>query len=139
MLRISGRIQIPDTEIDIQAVRSPGAGGQHVNKVATGVQLRFDIHASSLPDAIKRRLAAWPDQRISRDGVVVIKATEYRSRERNRQAALSRLRTLVARAATPAKVRRPTRPARRARIARTDSKVRHGRKKQLRRPPPKEE
>jgi len=132
MLRINPHIAIPREEIAISAVRSGGPGGQNVNKVATAIQLRFDIRASSLPEACRQRLLALPDRRISQDGVIVIKSQEYRSQEKNLQAALERLQTLVRRALQPRKQRIPTRAGAAARQRRLDAKSRRGRDKRLR-------
>lgn len=129
---MSMRLQIPEDEVEISAVRSAGAGGQNVNKVSSAVHLRFDITASSLPGAVKARLLALKDQRITREGVVVIKARQHRSRDLNLGEAMRRLHQLVNSVATPPKPRRPTRPTRASKTRRIESKIRRGRIKALR-------
>ncbi|MCP5326742.1 MAG: aminoacyl-tRNA hydrolase [Oceanospirillaceae bacterium] len=132
MLFISDRISLSDTEIDMQAIRAQGSGGQNVNKVSTAIHLRFDIRASSLPDFYKERLLALNDYRISKDGVIVIKAQEYNSQEMNRQAALARLANLIREAAVVQKARRPTKPSRSSQQKRLQQKNQRGQIKALR-------
>lgn len=125
-------IALREEEIEFVPIRAQGAGGQNVNKVSNAIHLRFDVRASSLPEAVKARLLLLRDQRISADGVVVIKAQQYRSLEKNRDDALARLQELVARAAVVPRPRRPTRPTKASQRRRVESKVRRGQVKALR-------
>ena len=126
------KLIIPESEIELSAVRSAGSGGQNVNKVSSAIHLRFDVAASSLPAAVKARLLGLKDQRITRTGVVVIKAQQHRSQDMNREEALARLRELVRTAAHVPKKRRPTKPSRSAKKKRVEGKVLRGRIKALR-------
>lgn len=132
MLPISNTVTIPEHEIEMSAVRSQGAGGQNVNKVATAIHLRFDIQASSLPQRYKERLLKLNDQRITKDGVIVIKAQEYRSQEQNREEALQRLQALIRDAVVVPKPRKPSRPTRSAQKRRLESKNKRSQIKTLR-------
>ena len=130
-MRITDEIEIPDEEIELNAIRSQGPGGQNVNKVATAIHLRFDIRASSLPDQIKARLLQLSDWRISRSGVIVIKS-QHRSQEKSREAALERLRELIANATVVRKARKATKPTRNSQLKRLESKTSRGQVKALR-------
>lgn len=135
MIRLTPNLAIPQSEIQIESVRAQGPGGQHVNKVSSAVHLRFDIRASSLPEDVKGRLLHLRDRRITRDGVIVIKAQRHRTRERNRAEALERLAELVRGVLHTPKRRIRTRPTAAARHRRMEAKRRRGRIKVLRRRP----
>jgi len=132
MLYITSAVSIPDSEIELSAVRSQGPGGQNVNKVSSAIHLHFDIVQSSLPDLFKQRLLTLKDQRISKEGVIVIKAQTSRSQEKNRLEALDRLVQILRQVTSTPKVRRPTKPTKGSQRRRMDKKTLHGRQKSLR-------
>ena len=134
-IRFTPTLAIDEREIEWSAIRAQGPGGQNVNKVANAALLRFDVRASSLPEACKAALLARRDRRLTADGVLVIRAEEFRSLEQNRVAALARLTELVVAAATPRRKRRATRPTRGSVRRRLDTKTRRSRTKALRRKP----
>jgi ribosome-associated protein len=132
MLKISNQVSIPEHEIEFCAIRSQGAGGQNVNKVASAIHLRFDIRRSSLPELYKQRLLKLSDRRISKEGIIIIKAQRYRSQEKNRDQAMQRLQALVQSGIATRKQRTPTRPGPGAKTRRLDQKSRRGKTKALR-------
>ena len=132
-LHIKGKLSLPPDEFELSAVRSSGAGGQHVNKVSTAIHLRFNIRNSSLPETVKGRLLSLNDNRITSDGVVIIKARGKRSQIKNRDEALMRLKELIISVMTVPKKRKPTKPTAASKKKRLDSKTKHGQTKALRR------
>ena len=132
MIKISPHISITDDEIELSAIHAQGSGGQNVNKVSSAIHLRFDIKASSLPAFYKQHLLERQDQRINKDGIIIIKAQQYRTQEKNRADALERLTTIIKSATTVQKIRRATKPSKNAKKKRVDSKTQRGKLKQLR-------
>ena len=132
MIFISSNISLNDSEVEISAIRAQGAGGQNVNKVSSAIHLRFDIHASSLSDINKQRLLDSKDSRITKEGVFVLKAQQFRTQERNKIDAFERLQSFITKATYVNKTRQPTRPSRNAKRKRVDAKTQRGKTKVLR-------
>ncbi|MCX2981968.1 aminoacyl-tRNA hydrolase [Halieaceae bacterium IMCC14734] len=131
-LQINSHLRVPEAELEWQAIRAQGAGGQNVNKVSSAIHLRFDVPRSSLPEYCKERLLALRDQRLTKDGVLIIKAQRFRTQEKNHDDALQRLREIILKALVVQKPRRATKPSRSSQRKRVDKKTQRGHTKQLR-------
>lgn len=132
MIFISNNISLSDSEVEVSAIRAQGAGGQNVNKVSSAIHLRFDINASSLSDEQKQRLLASKDSRITKEGIFVLKAQQFRTQERNKIDAFERLKAFILQSTQVAKARKPTKPSRSAKRKRVDQKTQRGKTKALR-------